>query len=393
MFRRGIKRSVFGRTPQHYRAIPLVNLLPDERRAPMQLFGAEGTGILVRLGLVALIVLAGVVALVSRQQETQSANLEANAHRGSGTALVTVDQALDLQAQIDALKEAGNVGAQDYAFLLGNPGALVDALQSVFALQVDGIVILNIATEDAGLVSVRLHAASNEAALEWRRLIGSSPGVSRVLSFDPVSLEDGLGYDVTLVSGGQLMLKRIVRHRIDILLIVVAGALVAAAVMAVLQGQEARTAYLDALNEQRDIEAEAAQYNISGMISELDRLSNGDGESAVPLRGAVELKISEIARLITESGMKLGPIVQGELTTSVANEDIGLSAEVPEPRTYEGIELALSLDGDVEGLLGLSDRILSNVPEATFSDIVVTQSTASDDASLSLRVLLYHQPS
>ncbi|MDA0799029.1 MAG: hypothetical protein O2826_11750 [Chloroflexi bacterium] len=189
------------------------------------------------------------------------------------------------------------------------------------------------------------------------------------------------------------MLKRIVQHRIDILLFAVAGALVAAAVMAVLQGQEARTTYLDALNAQRDLEVEAAQYNISGMVSELGRLSNGDGESAVPLRGAVELKISEIARLITESGMKLGPIVQGELTTTVANEDIGLSADVPEPRSYEGIELALSLDGDVEGLLGLSDRILSNVPEATLADIVISQSTSADDASLALRVLLYHQPS
>lgn len=203
MLRRGIKRSVFGRTPQYYRAIPLVNLLPDERRAPMQLFGAEGRWIAVRLGLVALIVLGGVVALVSRQQEAQSATLEANANRRAGVALSTIDEAVDLQDQIDALKETGNVGGQDYAFLLGNPGALVDALQSVFALQVDGIVILNIATEDAGLVSVRLHAASNAAALEWRRLIGSSAGVSRVLSFDPVSLEDGVAYDVTLVSGSR----------------------------------------------------------------------------------------------------------------------------------------------------------------------------------------------
>jgi hypothetical protein len=33
-------------------------------------------------------------------------------------------------------------------------------------------------------------------------LIGSALGVSRVLSFDPVTDDEGLTYDVTLISGG-----------------------------------------------------------------------------------------------------------------------------------------------------------------------------------------------
>jgi hypothetical protein len=189
------------------------------------------------------------------------------------------------------------------------------------------------------------------------------------------------------------MLKRLARYRIDLLLALVGVLVVPFGGMAFLDNQAARSAYLEAFDDQREFEAEAATYNIGGMLDERDRLASGTDGGVVPARGEVELKISEIARLISESGLALGLIVQGELTQTVANTNIGLEAELPEPRLYEGIELTLSLDGDVTGLLGVSDRILANVPEATFSDIVITQSTTGIDASLSLRVLLYHEPS
>lgn len=188
------------------------------------------------------------------------------------------------------------------------------------------------------------------------------------------------------------MLAQLSARRIEILLGLVMIALAYVAVTDFLAAQTARTLYEDALSEQRDLEAEAAQYNLDGMEAELARLLSGNGESAVPTRPEMELKISEIARLINEAPVNLGPIVQSEVRKTVSNSDIGLSADSPAPRPYQGIELSLILDGEVDSLLGLSERILANVPEATYADVVLSQSTVGTDASMSLRVLLYHQP-
>ena len=188
------------------------------------------------------------------------------------------------------------------------------------------------------------------------------------------------------------MITRLRRRPIDLLLTLVAVSLVVAAVMGYLQERTSTLDLREARDEQSALEREAAQFNLDAMAVELERLTDGTGDSAFPTRATVEAKISEIARLIEEARVELGPIVLGEIAAGVANGDIGLASEEPAPRSYQGIELNLSLDGPVEELLGLSERLLANVPEATLADLAISQVSADAAATLTVRVLLYHRP-
>jgi len=72
----------------------------------------------------------------------------------------------------------------------------------------------------------------------------------------------------------------------------------------------------------------------------------------------------------------------------VTDSDIGASGSGS--RSYQGIEMLLTLDGDVLDLLNLAERLLAAVPDATFQDVGLTLAAAPETSSLSLRVLLYH---
>jgi hypothetical protein len=188
--------------PAYYRGVPVVNLLAVESKRPLRLFGAEGRVLLVRAALVVL-ALAGAAGYVTMQRATERyADQEAVATRRAADASDVVTEAEALAAEIETLKSSGGISERDLAFLKGDPRSLVAAVQSVISLDVTGVDILSIESSPPDGVDVRLKAVSNFAALEWRRLIGASPGVERVLSFDP-SPGEPLVYQVRLVSGGR----------------------------------------------------------------------------------------------------------------------------------------------------------------------------------------------
>lgn len=188
------------------------------------------------------------------------------------------------------------------------------------------------------------------------------------------------------------MMARLRGRRTEVLLAIVAVALIVLAGRGFVQERSSRLTAQDAEAQRIELEDEAALYDLDRLIEERDRLARGDGSSALPSYADAEFQISEIGRLIRQSNLDLGPFFRNELSTVVTNDDIGLASEVPEPRTYPAIELTLQLNGDVRGLLDLAELLLTDVSGATFHDLVVEQDPVARTASLSVRVLFFHQP-
>ena len=187
-------------------------------------------------------------------------------------------------------------------------------------------------------------------------------------------------------------MARLRGRRTEVLLAIVAVALIVLAGRGFAQERSSRVAAQDAEAQRMELEDEAALYDLDRLIEERDRLARGDGSSALPSYADAESEISEIAGLIRQSNLDLGPFFRNELSTVVTNDDIGLASEVPAPRTYSAIELTLQLNGDVRGLLDLAELLLTDVSGATFHDLVIEQDPVARTASLSVRVLFFHQP-
>ena len=187
-------------------------------------------------------------------------------------------------------------------------------------------------------------------------------------------------------------MARLRGRRTEVLLAIVAVALIVLAGRGFAQERSSRVAAQDAEAQRIELEDEAALYDLDRLIEERDRLARGDGSSALPSYADAESEISEIAGLIRQSNLDLGPFFRNELSTVVTNDDIGLASEVPAPRTYSAIELTLQLNGDVRGLLDLAELLLTDVSGATFHDLVIEQDPVARTASLSVRVLFFHQP-
>lgn len=197
-----LRRRSGASVPTFYKGVPVVNLLSVEKpQRSLRMFGSQGRLLLVR-ALLLLLVVAGAVAYLFASLETQRyQGLEETAGERADVAAARIDEALALQDEIEELEGRGSISQRDFVFLKGEPAALIAAIQSVIAIEVTGIEILSVETAPPNGVNVQIRAESNFAALEWRRLIGSAPGVDRVLSFDP-SPDSPLVYDVQLISGG-----------------------------------------------------------------------------------------------------------------------------------------------------------------------------------------------
>ena len=198
MFRRRAAAS----TPAYYRGVPVVNLLSVENRRPLRVFGAEGRDLLARAALLVLLIAGAAVYVVAGQEADRYAGLETDALRRATNAGGDVTEAETLVEEIETLKARGSISQRDFDYLKGEPRALIAAIQSVISLRVTGVDVLSIESEPPDQLDVQVRAARNVDALEWRRLIGVSPGVDRVLTFESTAA-DPLVYDVRLVSGAR----------------------------------------------------------------------------------------------------------------------------------------------------------------------------------------------
>lgn len=185
------------------------------------------------------------------------------------------------------------------------------------------------------------------------------------------------------------MLATLNRHRFEVLLALAAAVVLYYGAQGLLAMQDAQAAFVDARDTQREIEAEAAQYNVEALRVERDRLLASGPVSAFPTADEVEQDIGVIASLLEDPLIELGPIVMGDIADEVTDADIGQPGTGA--RQYGGVEMLLSLDGDVFDLLDLANRILASVPNATFQDVSLTLAEEPGEPStLSVRVVLYY---
>ena len=165
------------------------------------------------------------------------------------------------------------------------------------------------------------------------------------------------------------MIARLRENQVEMLLALIALALVVAAVSGfsqanlsgLLQARSSSQAAEEAEAQRIELVEEAAQYDINALLDVRDGLASGDVSSVFPTRSDAEFKISQVAGLISVSGLELGPIFQNELSTVVTNDDVDIVGEVPPPRTYPAIELTLEINGDIGGLLDLAEQLLNEV--------------------------------
>lgn len=195
------------------------------------------------------------------------------------------------------------------------------------------------------------------------------------------------------------MIARARANQIEMLLVVLALVLAFLALNGVprtdvsgfLQARSSGQAAQDAESQRVELVNEAGQYDINALLDTRDGLAAGEAGSALPTRADAEFKISQVAGLISVSGLELGPVFQNELSAVVANEDVGIAGEAPPPRTYPAIELSLQIDGEIGALLDLMAQLLDEVEGATFADMVVDQDAESGGASLTIRILFFHR--
>ncbi len=191
------------RPTDHYRNIPVVNLLASGQPAALRVFGAEGRQLWVRAALAGVAVVAGVLLLLFVGQDQNNVDARAASLRQAATADDTIVEAQELESEIAELLEVGDVSLRDFEFLLGDPRSIVGTIRSVFDLDIAGVVVTNVEMLGPDSVSVEVVVDSNSGAIQWRSRLADMPGVQPVLSFDLVQGEDGqLTYRATLVAGG-----------------------------------------------------------------------------------------------------------------------------------------------------------------------------------------------
>lgn len=192
-----------GTSPQrHYLRIPVVNLLPEGHRSSLRVFGAEGTDLWIRAALVVVSLAAAALLLVFDGQDQSNLDARAASIRQATAADNAIVEAQELEFEIGELRAVEDVSGRDFRFLLSDPQLVVGTIRSVFDLAVPGVVVTYVELLGPDTVAVEIEVVSNDAAFEWLRLIPSSPGVQRILSFDPLAGEGPLTYATTLVAGG-----------------------------------------------------------------------------------------------------------------------------------------------------------------------------------------------
>ena len=187
------------------------------------------------------------------------------------------------------------------------------------------------------------------------------------------------------------MIARLRQNQLETLLAVIAIALVLMAGREFFEARSSSEAAQEAEAQAIELLDEAAQYDINALLDVRDNLATGGSASALPTRSDAEFKISQVAGLISVSGLELGPIFQNELSAVVANDDVGIAGEVPPPRTYSAIELTLEINGDVSELLDLADGLLNEIEGATIADLLMEQDAVARMASLAVRILFFHR--
>ncbi len=187
-----------GSTPKHYRNVPVVDLLPRERGSAGRVLAALRVQLALRVLLVATVVVVGAFAGIAAQRSQGNARELLTARAATTRAQVIVQQAAELQEAIDALTVAAAVPALDYAFLTNQEGDIPEVVRSVLGAEVDGITVREINTVGPNEVGIIFAADTHDAALEWRRLIIASAGVSSVSRFDSSTDGETIIYDAVV---------------------------------------------------------------------------------------------------------------------------------------------------------------------------------------------------
>ncbi len=187
-----------------WRAIPRVNLLPLEAGPGARARQALGVRPLLRVVMAVGIVVLGTLALANAMRDRDNTSALEDAIKALASAQVTLDLAVELEAEIEATRASAEVPKLDRKFLTAQPDELLAAIRSVFSTQVAGITVRHVGTTVSGNVTVNLSAVDHAAAFEWRRLFAASPDVASIARFDSTTEEETIVYEaeVVMATGG-----------------------------------------------------------------------------------------------------------------------------------------------------------------------------------------------
>ena len=185
------------------------------------------------------------------------------------------------------------------------------------------------------------------------------------------------------------MLATLRKHELEVLLALVAAVALYFGVQGGLAWRDARASYQDAVDTQHLLEAQAAQYDLDALTSQRDSLRASANDGVFPTLDDVESSIESITSLLSDSNVTLESLDQGDIEEEVTDQDVGATGDAS--RTYQAVELSLTLTGNVDDLLNVAELLLAAAPNATFGDVAVTIGTDSEPSSLLLRVLLYYK--
>ncbi|MEE8518445.1 MAG: GspMb/PilO family protein [Dehalococcoidia bacterium] len=178
---------------------------------------------------------------------------------------------------------------------------------------------------------------------------------------------------------------------VELLLIVLVVAAAFVMVRAFRDARESVDALRDARTRVAAAQVRASEFNLEALEAELERLRSAPSAvTAFPTRAQAERRVGDIGLLVIASDAVVGPLVQGELSTTVSNDEIGIESEEPPPRSYEAIELRLQLDGDAFALVDLIERLARQLPNIVIGDIRMVPQDDELGFRMDVSILLYH---
>lgn len=185
------------------------------------------------------------------------------------------------------------------------------------------------------------------------------------------------------------MLETLRKHELEVLIALLAAVALYFAVKGGLAWYDARNSYNASVATQQELEAEAARYDLSALTQRRDSLLQAANASVFPTYDQVEQSVGDITDLISDPSVNVANYERGDVEAQVTDANVGVKGS--DSRTYQAVEMSLTLNGDASYLLNVANRLLNAVPTATFGDVGVTIGTAPEPSSLKLQVLLYYK--
>ena len=184
------------------------------------------------------------------------------------------------------------------------------------------------------------------------------------------------------------------RSKLTVVELVLVVAIIAAGFVAARSFKDQRDSS-DALREVQTrlaaAEARGTDFDVDALELELERLQSAPPrEGEFPPRQQMERRVGDIDLLVTTSAAVLGSLVQGEISTTVSNDEIGIGDGEPPPRSYEAIELRLQLDGDAFVLVDLVEQLARQLPDIVIGDIQMQPLDEGPEFRMDVSILLYY---